>query len=77
MSLLVDTFGTEKVDNEKITNAVREIFDMKPKSIIERLDLLRPIYSDTAAYGHFGRTSANSFTWENLTFLDDLKNLAK
>lgn len=77
MSLLVDTFGTEKVDNAKITNAVREIFDMKPKSIIERLNLLRPIYSETAAYGHFGRTSANSFTWENLDFLDDLKNLAK
>lgn len=77
VSLLVETFGTEKVDIDKINNSVREVFDMKPKSLITRLDLLRPIYSDTAAYGHFGRTSETGFTWENLTFLDDLKNIAK
>lgn len=77
VSFLVDTFGTEKVSNDKINQAVREIFDMTPKSIISRLDLLRPIYSPTSAYGHFGRTSDSGFTWENLNFLEDLKSIAK
>ncbi|WP_127716584.1 methionine adenosyltransferase [Halobacteriovorax sp. HLS] len=75
MSLLVDCYGTEKVDINKINAAVNEIFDMTPKSIIERLDLLRPIYSETAAYGHFGRETATSFPWEKLTHLDQLKGL--
>jgi S-adenosylmethionine synthetase len=74
MSFLVDTFGTNKVDQEKITEAVNDIFDMRPKAIVQRLDLLRPMYSETAAYGHFGRTSSNGFTWENLTHLDELKS---
>jgi S-adenosylmethionine synthetase len=74
MSFLVDTFGTNKVDQDKITAAVNDIFDMRPKAIVQRLDLLRPIYSETAAYGHFGRNSDNGgFTWENLTYLDELK----
>jgi len=73
MSLLVDTFGTEKAPVEQINKAINEIFDMKPSSIIERLDLLRPIYSETAAYGHFGRTSDKGFPWEKLTHLDQLK----
>ncbi len=73
MSLLVDTFGTEKVDVQKINRAINEIFDMKPQSIIERLDLLRPIYSETAAYGHFGRTSDAGFPWEKLTYIEQLK----
>ena len=75
MSFLVDTFGTNKVDQLAITKAVNEIFDMRPKAIVERLDLLRPIYRDTAAYGHFGRDgkSNNGFTWENLTYLEQLK----
>ena len=77
VSLLVETFGTETVDVNKINHAVREIFDMRPKAIIERLDLLRPIFSPTAAYGHFGRTHDSSFTWERLDYLDDLKNLVK
>lgn len=72
-SLLVDTFGTNKVDEKRISEAVQEIFDMRPKAIISRLNLLRPIYSETAAYGHFGRSSAQGFTWEKLDYLDQLK----
>lgn len=75
MSLLIDTFGTAKVDEKKLTAAINEIFDMRPKAIIQRLDLLRPIYSETAAYGHFGRTSANGFTWEKLDMVDKLKSM--
>jgi S-adenosylmethionine synthetase len=75
VSFLVDTFGTNKVDNEKINHAVKEIFDMKPKSIIERLDLLRPIYTETSAYGHFGRSSELGFNWERLDYLDKLKSM--
>jgi S-adenosylmethionine synthetase len=74
MSFLVDTFGTNKVDQDAITAAVNDIFDMRPKAIVQRLDLLRPIYSQTAAYGHFGRTSTDGFTWENLDYLDELKS---
>lgn len=73
MSLLIDTFGTAKVDEAKLTVAINELFDMRPKAIIQRLDLLRPIYSETAAYGHFGRTSAQGFTWERLDMVDALK----
>lgn len=73
MSLLIDTFGTAKVDEAKLTVAINELFDMRPKAIIQRLDLLRPMYSETAAYGHFGRTSANGFTWEKLDMVDALK----
>lgn len=74
MSFLVETYGTEKVSVDKINRAVNEIFDMRPKAIIDRLGLLRPIYSPTAAYGHFGR-SGESFTWENLNYVDQLKAL--
>ncbi len=74
VSLLVNTFGTEKVAVEKINSAIAKTFDMRPKAIIERLDLLRPIYAETAAYGHFGRTSPTSFTWEKLDFIEKLKN---
>ena len=75
MSLLIDTFGTAKVDEKKLTNAINELFDMRPKAIIQRLDLLRPIYSETAAYGHFGRTSQQGFTWERLDMVDKLKGM--
>jgi S-adenosylmethionine synthetase len=75
MSLLIDTFGTAKVDEKKLTDAINELFDMRPKAIIQRLDLLRPIYSETAAYGHFGRTSTNGFTWERLDMVDKLKGM--
>ncbi len=74
MSFLVETFGTETIPVEKINYAVNEVFDMRPKAIIERLGLLRPIYSPTAAYGHFGR-SGESFTWEELNYVDKLKSL--
>ncbi|MBC77271.1 MAG: methionine adenosyltransferase [Halobacteriovoraceae bacterium] len=74
MSFLVDTFGTNKVDQDAITKAVNDIFDMRPKAIVQRLDLLRPMYKQTAAYGHFGRTSSDGFTWENLNYLEELKS---
>ena len=75
MSFLVETFGTEKVNTEKINSSISEIFDMKPKSIIERLDLLKPIYKATSAYGHFGRVSDEGFKWEKLDYLEKLKSL--
>jgi len=75
MSLLVNTFGTAKVDERKLDQAINELFDMRPKAIIQRLDLLRPIYSETAAYGHFGRTSKDGFTWERLDMLEKLKGM--
>jgi len=61
VSVMVDTFGTATVDEDKIARAVRVVFGLKPRQIIEHLDLLRPIYQRTAAYGHFGRSE---FTWE-------------
>ncbi|MBI5544405.1 MAG: methionine adenosyltransferase [Deltaproteobacteria bacterium] len=63
VSVLVETFGTGKVSEEKISEAVRKTFGLKPREIIESLDLLRPIYQRTASYGHFGRTE-KEFTWE-------------
>ena len=73
ISLLVDTFGTETVENEKIVNAVKELFDLRPAAILRDLDLRRPIYKKTAAYGHFGR-SENEFSWEATPRVDDLKS---
>ena len=64
-SVMVDTFGTSKLSGEKISNMVLENFDLRPKGIVRMLDLLRPIYKKTAAYGHFGRDEPE-FTWENL-----------
>jgi S-adenosylmethionine synthetase len=72
VSLMVDTFGTEVVDPERISKAVEEIFDLRPAAIIEDLDLRRPIYRRTAAYGHFGRR-APGFTWEETPRLAELK----
>ncbi|MBU0601256.1 MAG: methionine adenosyltransferase [Gammaproteobacteria bacterium] len=62
-SVMVETFGTGKVSNEKLTELVRRHFDLRPKGIVQMLDLLRPIYQKTAAYGHFGRDEPE-FTWE-------------
>ena len=74
MSLLIDTFGTAKVDEMKLQAAINELFDMRPKALIQRLDLLRPIYSSTAAYGHFGRTGKpGEFTWEQTDMVEKLK----
>lgn len=72
VSIMVDTFGTEVVDPSKIEAAIRTIFDLRPAAIIEALDLRRPIYRRTAAYGHFGRSSAG-FTWEETTRLEPFK----
>ena len=71
VSVLVETFGTGAVDEAKIARAVRKVFGLKPREIIEKLDLLRPIYEKTAAYGHFGRTE-KSFTWERTDQAEEL-----
>ncbi|KAA0892272.1 methionine adenosyltransferase [Oryzomonas japonica] len=63
VSIMVHTFGTGKVSEDRLAELVREVFDMRPRAIIEQLDLLRPIYKKTAAYGHFGR-ELPEFTWE-------------
>ena len=71
ISILVETFGTNTVDEVAIEKAVREVFDLRPAAIVRDLDLKRPIYRKTAAYGHFGR-ERSEFTWESLTKLSDL-----
>jgi S-adenosylmethionine synthetase len=63
VSLMVNTFGTGKLSDERLAELVQQHFDLRPKGIIQSLDLLRPIYSKTAAYGHFGREEPE-FTWE-------------
>jgi S-adenosylmethionine synthetase len=73
VSLLVETFGTEAADPEKISSAVRDVFDLRPAAISRDLDLRRPIYKKTAAYGHFGR-SEKEFTWEATPRVDDLRS---
>ncbi len=73
MSILVETFGTHQVDPVQIEKAVRAVFDLRPAAIVRDLDLKRPIYRDTAAYGHFGR-SLDTFTWEHTSRLDDFKS---
>ena len=72
VSVMVDCFGTEKVPVERISAAVREVFDLTPKGIISKLDLLRPIYKKTAAFGHFGRNDPD-FTWEITNRTEDLR----
>ncbi|HLG00420.1 MAG TPA: methionine adenosyltransferase [Acidimicrobiia bacterium] len=66
VSVMVDTFGTSEIDPEKLSILVREQFDLRPAAIIDRLDLRRPIYKKTAAYGHFGRSEEKDFTWEQV-----------
>jgi S-adenosylmethionine synthetase len=75
VSLSVETFGTESVPVDRIEKAVIEVFDLRPAAIIRDLDLLRPIYQETAAYGHFGR-ELPSFTWERTDRVADLKSAA-
>jgi S-adenosylmethionine synthetase len=75
VSLYVETFGTEAVPVDRIEKAIREVFDLRPAAIIRDLDLLRPIYQDTAAYGHFGR-ELPTFTWERTDRVADLKSAA-
>jgi S-adenosylmethionine synthetase len=73
VSLLVETFGTAAVEESKIVDAVNQVFDLRPGAIVRDLDLRRPIYKKTAAYGHFGRPDPD-FTWEHTTRADDLKS---
>ena len=72
LSIMVDTFGTGEVDDRVIEAAVERVFDLRPGAIIRDLDLRRPIYEKTAAYGHFGREDAD-FTWENADRVEELK----
>ncbi|HEV3354005.1 MAG TPA: methionine adenosyltransferase [Acidimicrobiales bacterium] len=72
VSVMVETFGTETVDPAKISSAVQDVFDLRPAAIIRDLDLRKPIYKRTAAYGHFGR-SEKEFSWERTSKLDDFK----
>jgi S-adenosylmethionine synthetase len=76
VSVLVDTFGTAKFDEAQIEAAVRELFPMTPKGIIEHLNLRRPIFKKTAAYGHFGRTE-EEFTWERTDKVDALRKFLR
>ena len=71
-SIAIDSFGTGKLSDEKIAELVREHFELRPKGLVDMLDLKRPIYRKTAAYGHFGREDAD-FTWENTDKADALK----
>jgi S-adenosylmethionine synthetase len=75
VGLYVEAFGTEQVPLERITAAIGEVFDLRPAAIIRDLELLRPIYSQTAAYGHFGRELPD-FTWERLDRVDELRSAA-
>ncbi len=73
VSLHVETFGTARVDAAGIDDAIRDIFDLRPAAILHDLDLQRPIYRATAAYGHFGRVG-NGFTWERTDRVDELRS---
>lgn len=75
VGLYVETFGTGHVSEDRIIESIREVFDLRPAAIIRDLDLLRPIYADTATYGHFGR-ELPAFTWERLDRVDDLRAAA-
>ncbi len=75
ISVLVETFGTETVDRDRIATAVGEVFDLRPAAILRDLELRAPIYQRTAAYGHFGRNPEDGgFTWERLDRVDDLRS---
>ena len=76
VGIYLETFGTEKVDTHLIENAIRDIFDLRPRAIVESLDLLRPIYKKTAAYGHFGR-ELPELTWEKLNRVEELRSALK
>ncbi|KRE57755.1 methionine adenosyltransferase [Phycicoccus sp. Soil748] len=81
VGLYVETFGTETEPVDKIQDAITSVFDLRPGAIVDQLDLLRPIYKATAAYGHFGRTSAagvdNAFTWERIDRVEQLQRAVK
>ncbi|MER7080126.1 methionine adenosyltransferase domain-containing protein, partial [Saccharopolyspora kobensis] len=75
VGLFVETFGTENVDPVKIQAAINEVFDLRPAAIVRDLDLLRPIYAPTAAYGHFGRSDVD-LPWERTDRAEALKSAA-
>jgi S-adenosylmethionine synthetase len=75
VGLFVETFGTAKTDVTTLQNAIKEVFDLRPAAIIRDLDLLRPIYAQTAAYGHFGRELPD-FTWERTDRAEALRTAA-
>jgi len=74
VSVSVNTYGTGKVSDMELAKAVNKVFDLTPEGIISRLDLKKPIFRNTAAYGHFGRSG---FTWENLDYVDELSNAVR
>ena len=77
VSIAVETFGTGTIPEKELSQIIRELFDLRPKSIIQTLDLKRPIYRPTASYGHFGRAPENGyFTWEKTDRVEDLKQAA-
>ena len=74
MATTIDTFATNTVDEATIVKGVREVFDLRPAAIVRDLDLKRPIYRKTAAYGHFGqKAEGDFFPWERLDLVDALK----
>jgi len=73
VSVMVEDYGTSQVGAENLARAVKELWNLKPKAIVDRFDLLKPRYSKTAAYGHFGRTEPE-FTWEKLDEVERLKS---
>jgi S-adenosylmethionine synthetase len=75
VSILVDSFGTRRVEQNKIHDIVKKVFDLRPYGIIKTLDLRKPIFEKTAAYGHFGR-SLPEFTWEKTDKAEELKKAA-
>ena len=72
VSVLVETFGTEAVDPAQLATAIAAVFDLRPGAIVDQLDLKRPVYAPTAAYGHFGRDEPG-FTWEKTDRVDELR----
>lgn len=74
-SISINTFGTGKLPDDKITDIIRKVFNLRPKGLIQMLDLKRPIYRDSAAYGHFGRNEAH-FSWEQTNKVDEIRDLA-
>lgn len=76
VGVYLETFGTENVDTALIEKAIKDVFDLRPRAIVESLDLLRPIYSKTAAYGHFGR-ELPEFSWEKLNRVEELRSALK
>ena len=76
VSFMIDTSGTYKIPPDEITRIAMEHFDLRPKAIIQYLELLKPIYKQTACYGHFGRNEPG-FTWERIQRADELRKAAK